>query len=232
MREVSFQRGYLLYPDGSCLASYGNTKVICTAVIEEKVPKFLEGQGRGWISAEYAMLPGSTSGGRKRRELLKKDGRSTEIQRLIGRSLRAAVHLDRLGEVSIQVDCDVIQADGGTRTAAISGSYVALRDALTSLAESRGVEGPDHFLKGSLGAVSVGIVEGRIVCDLDYRHDSQAEVDMNVVQLDDRLVEVQGAGEQGTFSRQELNSLLDSAAEGIAEVFAAQKAAFAGRRGR
>lgn len=226
MRPISFERNYLLYPAGSCLASFGNTKVICTATIEEDVPRFLEGSGQGWVTAEYAMLPGSTKGGRKRRELLKRDGRSTEIQRLIGRSLRAAVKLEELGEVSIRIDCDVIQADGGTRTAAISGSWVALKDALSVLAEQEGKSSAEDYLKGQLAAVSVGVVGGKVLCDLDYEHDSKAEVDMNVVQLGESLVEVQGTGEKNTYSRDELNRMLDSAAEGIAEIFQKQGEAF------
>lgn len=225
MRTVEFIRNYLMHPAGSCLASFGDTKVICTASIESGVPRFLEESGSGWLTAEYAMLPGSTGGGRKRRELLKRDGRSTEIQRLVGRSLRAAIDLDRLGPVSILIDCDVIQADGGTRTTAISGGWVALYDALRVLAEQQGVSGPEYYLRGQLAAVSVGIVDGQVVCDLDYAHDSRAEVDMNVVKLDDRLVEVQGTGEKGTFGRDQLNELMDAADAGVADIFIAQKRA-------
>ncbi len=211
MRAVSFEPSFLKYPAGSCIASFGDTRVICTATLENSVPPFLEGRGSGWLTAEYAMLPGSTPGGRKRRELLKRDGRSTEIQRLIGRSLRAALYLDVLGEVSIFIDCDVIQADGGTRTAAISGGWVALYLALRTMIEN-GVIGdaevdvgaagaadgekgagpeneeaegaatshgnaprPEDFLLGQVAAVSVGIVDGEVICDLDYEHDSRAE---------------------------------------------------------
>jgi len=177
------------------------------------------------VTAEYAMLPGSTGGGRKRREVGKKDGRSTEIQRLIGRSLRAAVDLATLGEVSITIDCDVLQADGGTRTAAISGGWVALYDALRQLAVDQATAGPEHYLLGQVAAISVGIVDSAVVCDLDYAHDSRAEVDMNVVMRDDKLVEVQGTGEEGVFDRAQLNDLLDSAEAGIATVQAAQRAA-------
>lgn len=223
MRNVQFERNYLLHPAGSCLASFGDTRVICTAVIEKEVPPFLRDSGQGWLTAEYAMLPASVGGGRKRRDFLKRDGRSTEIQRLIGRSLRAALHLDRLGEVSIQIDCDVIQADGGTRTAAISGGWVALFDALRTLASEQGVEGPEHYLAGQVAAVSVGIVDGELICDLDYNHDSRAEVDMNVVKRDDSLVEVQGTGERGTFSRNDLDALLDAADVGIEEIFRIQR---------
>jgi ribonuclease PH len=225
MRELSFKRNALRNPAGSCLVSFGSTQVMCAASIEQSVPPFLRDTGSGWVTAEYAMLPGSTPGGRKRREIGKRDGRSTEIQRLVGRSLRAAVDLTALGEVSITVDCDVIEADGGTRTAAISGGWVALYDALAALAREQGQDGPDHYLLGQVAAVSVGIVAGRIVCDLDYEHDSQAQVDMNIVKRDDYLVEVQGTGEKGVFSRSELNRLMDSADAGIAEIFAAQRRA-------
>lgn len=223
MRKVTFQRNYIKHPAGSCLASFGDTKVICTASISSEVPRFLKDTGQGWITAEYAMLPGSTGGGRKRRDGIKRDGRSTEIQRLIGRSLRAAVKMEKLGEVSITIDCDVLQADGGTRTAAISGGWVALYDALRLLADEQGVSGPEYYLHGQVAAVSVGKVDDEIICDLDYAHDSQAQVDMNVVMRGDYLVEVQGTGEQGVFSRNELNQLLDSAEEGISQIYAAQK---------
>lgn len=226
MRPVSFERAYLCHPAGSCLVSFGKTKVLCTASIDFSLPPWRRDSGLGWLSAEYAMLPGST-GTRKRREHNKRDGRSIEIQRLIGRSLRAAVDFAALGEVSLTIDCDVIQADGGTRTAAISGGYVALVDALRKVAESQGKAGPEVYLKGQLAAVSVGVVDGKIVCDLDYAHDSKAEVDMNVVALGTDLVEVQGTGEGGTFNRAQLDQLLDSAAEGIAAIQAAQTAALA-----
>ena len=224
MRLVQFTRNFLKNPEGSCLAAFGNTQVICTATIDPRgVPPFLVGTGKGWVTAEYAMLPGSTPGGRKKREFQKRDGRSTEIQRLIGRSLRAAVDMEKLGEVSITIDCDVIQADGGTRTASISGGWVALYDALKVVAETQQKSGPKHYLIGQVAAISVGIVDGAIVCDLDYKNDSRADVDMNVVKRDTQLVEVQGTGEHGTFSREQLTELLDAADEGIAEVFKAQQ---------
>ena len=219
MRPITIERNFLKSPSGSCLISFGDTKVICTATIEESVPPFLEGTGSGWVTAEYAMLPGSTSGGRKRREIGKRDGRSTEIQRLIGRSLRAAVDLKTLGQVSIIIDCDVMQADGGTRTAAISGGWVALYDALGKRSS------PDTFLLGQVAAVSVGIVGSEIICDLDYANDSRAVVDMNVVKRDGDLVEVQGTAEKGVFSREELDKLLTSADAGIETIFAAQRTA-------
>jgi len=177
------------------------------------------------VTAEYSMLPGSTGGGRKRRDGVKRDGRSTEIQRLIGRSLRAAVDMEKLGEVAITIDCDVLQADGGTRTAAISGGWVALYDALRIVAEQQEKPGPEAYLVGQVAAVSVGIVNGEVICDLDYKNDSSAEVDMNVVMRSDALVEVQGTGEQGVFSRDQLNALLDSAEAGIATIQQVQREA-------
>ncbi|MDP6526085.1 MAG: ribonuclease PH [Kiritimatiellia bacterium] len=227
MRAVSFERNFVKHPAGSCLASFGDTKVICTASVSTDLPPFLRNSGKGWVTAEYAMLPGSTGGGRKRRDGIKKDGRSTEIQRLIGRCLRAAVDMVKLGEVAITIDCDVLQADGGTRTAAISGGWVALYDALRVVAEQQEKPGPEYYLLGQVAAVSVGIVNGEVVCDLDYVNDSSAEVDMNVVMRDDALVEVQGTGEQGVFSRDQLNMLMDSAAAGIAEIQKVQRAALA-----
>lgn len=227
MRTVTFETNYLLHPQGSCLVSFGNTKVICTASVEQTVPPFLQDTGQGWITAEYSMLPGSTPGGRKRRELMKPDGRSTEIRRLIGRSLRSAVHLEKLGSISIIIDCDVIQADGGTRTAAISGGWVALYIALKKIADEQGAEAPDLYLRGQVAAVSVGIVGGKILCDLDYKHDANAEVDMNVVKCGGELVEVQGTGEKDTFSRDQLNALLDAAEEGIERIFTEQRKAIA-----
>lgn len=224
MRPVQIARNYLKNPDGSCLISFGNTQVICTASIDPRgVPPFLVGTGQGWITAEYAMLPGSTPGGRKKREFQKRDGRSTEIQRLIGRSLRAAVDMKLLGEVSITIDCDVLQADGGTRTASISGGWVALHDALRVVAKEQGKSGPDFYLLGQVAAVSAGLVDGNIVCDLDYKHDSRAEVDMNVVKQGAQLVEVQGTGEHGTFNRDQLNALLDAADQGIEVIYRVQR---------
>lgn len=222
MRKVEFELDYVKYPAGSCLASFGDTKVICTATVEESVPPFLEGKGSGWVTAEYGMLPGSTGGGRKRRDGVKRDGRGVEISRLIGRSLRAAVKLESLGERSILIDCDVLQADGGTRTAAISGGWVALYRALQKLQTEAGGPSPDKVLAGQLSAVSVGIVGGEIICDLNYYHDSRAEVDLNVVMRDQSLVEIQGTGEKGVFDRAKLDELLDAAEEGIAIIRKAQ----------
>ena len=222
MRNTEFIPDYVKYPAGSCLASFGDTKVICTATIESTVPPFLAGKGSGWLTAEYSMLPGSTGGGRKRRDGVKRDGRGVEISRLIGRSLRAAVDLEALGEVSIIIDCDVLQADGGTRTAAISGGWVALYKALEKLAKEQARSGPEAYLLGQLAAVSAGIVKGEIICDLDYAHDSKAEVDMNVVMRDGNLVEVQGTGEKGVFDRKTLDLLLDAAEEGINQIMKSQ----------
>ncbi len=223
MRAVSFEREYIKHPAGSCLAVFGETKVICTASLSTDVPPFVRGTGKGWVTAEYAMLPGSTGGGRKRRDGSHKDGRSTEIQRLIGRSLRAAVDMAALGEVSITIDCDVLQADGGTRTTAISGGWVALYDALRVLAQQQDKPGPEAFLLGQVAAVSVGMVKGHVVCDLDYENDFAATVDMNVVMRDRDLVEVQGTGEEGVFSREQLALLLDAAEAGIGEIQQVQR---------
>jgi len=222
MREVRFERNIVKYPAGSCMVSFGDTKVICTASISYEVPHFLQETNQGWITAEYGMLPGSTGGGRKRRSLLKQDGRSVEIQRLIGRALRSSIDLNKLGEVTITVDCDVLVADGGTRTAAISGGWAALYDALGYLAEQRGEESAESFLIGQVAAVSVGFIGETLVCDLNYEQDSQARVDMNVVMRNDSLVEVQGTGEQGTFSRQELDEMLNAAHREINNIYALQ----------
>jgi ribonuclease PH len=225
MRPVSFERNYIKHPAGSCLSVFGDTKVICTASVSTDLPPFLRNSGKGWVTAEYSMLPGSTGGGRKRRDGAKRDGRGTEIQRLIGRCLRAAVDMEKLGEVAITIDCDVLQADGGTRTAAISGGWVALYDALRVVATMQEKPGPEYYLLGQVAAVSVGIVKGEVICDLDYANDSTAEVDMNVVMRDTELVEVQGTGEQGVFSRDDLNKLLDSAETGIATIQQVQREA-------
>jgi ribonuclease PH len=224
MRPVEFTRRFVRHPAGSCLVSFGDTRVLCTASIEREVPPHRRGSGGGWLTAEYAMLPGSTSP-RKRRDGIKQDGRSVEIQRLIGRSLRAAVDLDRLGEVTISIDCDVLQADGGTRTAAITGGWVALYDALTQLAKDQRKPGPEAYLLGQIAAVSVGIIDDAVHVDLDYAKDVRAEVDMNVVMRGSEFIEVQGTGEHGTFSRFRLDEMLDGAAMGIDELFAAQRKA-------
>lgn len=226
MRTVTFQRHYTKHPAGSCLVSFGDTRVLCTASIEREVPPHRRGSGGGWLTAEYAMLPGSTSP-RKRRDGVKQDGRSVEIQRLIGRSLRAAVDLDKLGEVTIAIDCDVLQADGGTRTAAITGGWVALHDALTRLARDQKKSGPEVYLLGQIAAVSVGVIDDAVHVDLDYAKDVRAEVDMNVVMRGGDFIEVQGTGEHGVFNRARLDEMLDGAAAGIKELYAAQLAALA-----
>ncbi|MBA3698787.1 MAG: ribonuclease PH [Planctomycetes bacterium] len=224
LRPLSFQRKYVKHPAGSCLVSFGETRVLCTVSIEKEVPPFRRGSGGGWLTAEYSMLPGSTTP-RKRRDGPKQDGRSVEIQRLIGRSLRAAVDLDKLGECTIAIDCDVIQADGGTRTASITGAWVALYDALTVLATQQGKAGPQHYLLGQVAAISVGIVGGQIEVDLDYIKDSKADVDMNVVMRGSDFIEVQGTGEHGVFARSQLDALLNAADGALAQIQIAQRAA-------
>ena len=224
LRPLSFQRSYVKHPAGSCLVSFGETRVLCTVSIEKEVPPFRRGSGGGWLTAEYAMLPGSTSP-RKRRDGAKQDGRSVEIQRLIGRSLRAAVDLDKLGEVTIAIDCDVLQADGGTRTASITGGWVALHDALTVLAKQQGKSGAAHYLLGQVAAISVGIVGGQVEVDLDYVKDSKADVDMNVVMRGSDFIEVQGTGEHGVFARSQLDALLNAADGALAQIQIAQRAA-------
>jgi ribonuclease PH len=217
LRPLKFTRGYTKHAAGSVLVQAGETIVLCTASVEAKVPDWMVGKGRGWVTAEYGMLPGSTRP-RKRRDVLKVDGRTTEIQRLIGRSLRAVVDLAALGERTLAVDCDVLQADGGTRTASITGAFVALVDAVQSL---RGeLPDPSKFpISDSIAAVSVGVVKGQCVLDLDYHEDVAACVDMNVVMTGNgRFVEVQGTGEEATFSEDELTQLLSLARGGIGQL--------------
>jgi ribonuclease PH len=223
LRPVTMKRNCIMYAEGSCLISCGNTKVLCTASVEDKVPPFLRGSGKGWVTAEYALLPRSTAV-RVPRDSVKGriNGRSQEIQRLIGRSLRAAVDLEALGERCITLDCDVLQADGGTRTASITGAYVALVDALRWLRGSGAFE--KLPLRSQVAAVSVGKVDGRLLLDLCYDEDSSAEVDFNVVMNGHGdFVEVQGTGEGGVFSRAEMNGMLDLAASGISELMEAQR---------
>ncbi len=225
LRPVRITRGYTKHAEGSVLVEFGDTRVICTASIEDKVPSFLKGQGKGWLTSEYGMLPRST-GTRMQREASggRQSGRTQEIQRLIGRSLRAVVDLTALGERTIQLDCDVIQADGGTRTASITGAYVALHDAVSHLRAAKGLATPP--ILGFVAAVSVGIYQGVAVLDLDYVEDSACETDMNVVMTGNLgLVEVQGTAEGTPFSRNELSALLDLAQAGIVQLIAAQKAA-------
>ncbi|MGD8643585.1 MAG: ribonuclease PH [Chromatiales bacterium] len=227
LRPIRFTRDYTMHAEGSVLVEFGATKVICTASIEERVPPFLKGAGQGWVTAEYGMLPRAT-GTRSAREAArgKQGGRTLEIQRLIGRSLRAAVDLKALGERQITVDCDVIQADGGTRTASISGGFVALHDAVDQLLGQRRIKASP--LHGMVASVSVGIFEGVPVLDLDYAEDSNAETDMNVVMNDaGHFIEVQGTAEGHAFRMDELNRMLELAQGGIAEIVRAQRTALA-----
>lgn len=218
-RSVKITKDYLKHPDGSVLIEMGDTKVICTAMIEDKVPHFLRGSGKGWITAEYSMLPSSTNS-RKIRESSKGkiEGRTQEIQRLIGRALRSVVDLENLGEKTIWIDCDVIQADGGTRTASITGAFVALAEAL-----SKRYKG-SLPLKGYLSAVSVGVVQDEIMLDLCYLEDSKAKVDMNIVMTDSgEFVELQGTGEDSPFTLDELNELIRLGQKGSLELIEVQK---------
>lgn len=228
LRDVNIIRGFTKHAAGSVLVAFGDTKVICTASVEEKVPPFMRGGGRGWVTAEYGMLPGATHS-RADREAArgKQNGRSIEIQRLIGRSLRAAIDFKALGERTVRIDCDVIQADGGTRTASITGGCVALADAVAGLA-GKGVE-PDKVLKHLVASVSVGVVEGRTVLDLDYAEDSRADTDMNVVMIESGgFIEVQGTAEGAPFDAAELDQMLDYARRGSAALFEIQRAALEG----
>lgn len=225
MRPVEIEPGFVRTAHGSALISMGETRVICTASIAEEVPRWMRGRGRGWVTAEYAMLPASTNE-RKQRDSVKgrPDGRSTEIQRLIGRSLRVVTDFEALGERAVWVDCDVLQADGGTRCASITGAYVALHLALAAAVERGELESVP--LTGSVAALSVGMVDGEALCDLDYSEDSRAEVDANVVMTGDGgLVEVQATAEQTPLSRASLDDLLGLAEAGIAELRLAQERA-------
>jgi ribonuclease PH len=227
LRPVAFERDYTVMAPGSVLVTFGQTKVLCTASLEDRVPPFLRGSGKGWVTAEYSMLPGSTPE-RASREAAKgkQSGRTQEIQRLIARSLRAVCDLVVLGEAQITVDCDVLQADGGTRTASICGAYVALHDAFTRM-EQAGTLGQNP-LTDSVAAISVGIIDGVPMLDLPYAEDSRAEVDMNVVMTGaGRFVEVQGTAEGLAFSRSELDSLLGLAEDGIRELTSRQVAVLA-----
>jgi ribonuclease PH len=227
LRSISITRNYTKHAEGSVLVEFGDTKVLCNASVEESVPRFLKGSGKGWITAEYGMLPRST-GSRMDREAArgKQSGRSLEIQRLIGRSLRAAVDLHALGENTIKIDCDVIQADGGTRTASITGGCVALADAINHLiARGSAKTNPLHQL---IASVSVGIYKGEAVLDLDYAEDSNAETDMNIVMTDSGgFIEIQGTGEDGDFSHQQLLEMINLADEGIKTLIEVQKQALA-----
>ena len=220
-RTLTITADPLPHLDGSALIATGNTRVLCAVSIEKEVPKWLAGKGAGWLSAKYSLMPGSTVPRARRERSGKISGRTQEIQRLIGRSLRAAINLEALGEKMLWVDCDVLEADGGTRTAAITGAYVALSLAIKRM-EARG-ECSDQVLGDPMSAISVGIVNGEVVVDLDYVEDSSADVDMNVVmQAGGKLIEVQGTAEKATFSRRELDAMLDGADYACQKIFAAQ----------
>jgi len=227
LRDIKFTRNFTRHAEGSVLVEFGDTRVICTASVEEGVPRFLKGKGQGWVTAEYGMLPRST-GSRMDREAArgKQGGRTQEIQRLIGRSLRAAVDMKKLGENTIKIDCDVIQADGGTRTASITGGCVALVDAIKYMQGKNLVtESP---LQQMVASVSVGVYKGTPVLDLDYPEDSSAETDMNVVMTDNGgFIEIQGTGEDGEFSLNDLNAMIDLARHGITQLFDKQHAILA-----
>ncbi|MEO8308098.1 MAG: ribonuclease PH [Pseudomonadota bacterium] len=224
LRPVKFTRAFTRYAEGSVLVEFGDTRVLCTASIEEGVPGFLRGKGQGWVTAEYGMLPRAThTRGAREAARGKQSGRTQEIQRLIGRSLRAALNLSALGERTVTLDCDVLQADGGTRTASVTGAYVALADACRRLVAEKGIVNPLH---GQIAAVSVGIVGGRPMLDLDYSEDSTAETDMNVVMNSGGgFIEVQGTAEGHAMRRDELDALLALATLGTQQLFELQRAA-------
>ena len=222
LRPVTIQRHFTAHTPGSVLYRCGDTVVLCTASLENKVPDWMVGKGKGWITAEYNMLPGSTSPRKSRERSGKVDGRTTEIQRLIGRSFRAIADLKKLGERSLTIDCDVLQADGGTRTASITGGFIALVDAVNSV--FKGASSSEYPLSGSLAAISVGIVDGQPSLDLDYIRDSQADVDMNVVMTGaGRFIELQGTGEEATFDDDQLAALIKLAKQGITELTQIQR---------
>ncbi len=224
LREIKIIKDFISHPEGSVLVEFGQTKVICNATIEDKVPNFLKGQNSGWVTAEYGMLPRSTNDRMRRESKSRQSGRTMEIQRLIGRSLRSAINLEKLGEKTITVDCDVIQADGGTRTASITGGFVALCLALRT-------KDDDSFCSSDIidsftGSVSIGKVDGEILLDLDYEEDSNAETDMNFIMNEkEEFVEIQGTAEKGSFSKKELDSMVLLASEGIKNIIEIQKKA-------
>lgn len=223
LRPVKITRNYIKHAEGSVLIEMGDTKVICTASIEDKVPPFLKGMGKGWITSEYGMLPRSTQT-RKTRDATrgKVDGRTMEIQRLIGRALRSVVNLEELGEITIFIDCDVIQADGGTRTAAITGSFVALVDAIHKIMSQGKIK--KMPIENFVSAVSVGIKDGEIILDLNYSEDSTCQVDMNIIMTEKgELVEIQGTGEEKPFTKQELDEMIRIGEKGIIELINMQK---------
>jgi len=223
IRPLEIERSFLNHAAGSCLIKAGGTQVLCAASIEEYVPGWLVGKGQGWVTAEYSLLPASTHS-RNRRERRGAKGRTLEIERLIGRSLRTVVDLDALGEITVTLDCDVIQADGSTRCVAITGAYIALADALAQWREAGKIH--TNPLMGQVAAISVGMVDGVVVTDLDYSEDSKAEVDMNIVGDDkERFIEIQGTGEQLAFTRHQLNGLLNTAQASLSELLAIQRTA-------
>lgn len=225
LRQISIERNYTAHAEGSVLISCGNTKVLCNATVEERIPRFLKGKGQGWITAEYGMLPRSTNS-RMGREAArgKQSGRTQEIQRLIGRSLRAAVDLTKLGEHSITLDCDVIQADGGTRTASITGAYVALADAINHMLANKLIK--ENPIERQIASVSVGVYDGTPVLDLDYPEDSTAETDMNVIMdINGNFIEVQGTAEGAPFTPDEMSAMIALAGKGIGELIEKQTAA-------
>src|SRR5262245_46872103 len=243
LRPLTFQRGFTRQAPGSVLVQMGRTLVLCTCCVEESVPPFLVGRGKGWLTAEYSMLPGSTQTRKPRDRGGKVDGRGVEIQRLIGRALRAAVDLDKLGERTLWLDCDVLEADGGTRTAAINGAFVALVDALSALQGRPGkpappgappappFPAPSAVVRDSVAAVSIGLCDGEPLLDLCYEEDKDAEVDLNLVMTGQgQLIEVQAGGEEATFSREQLDRLLAVGTQGIAAITRGQKDALGDRR--
>jgi ribonuclease PH len=220
LRPVEFTRNFLKHPEGSVLIATGETKIICTATVEEGVPGWLNGKGQGWVTAEYGMLPRSTD---DRMNRYKISGRTQEIQRLIGRSLRTAVDMKRMGENTVRIDCDVIQADGGTRTASITGAYVALCDAVQYMIDMDMIS--ESPVTMNVAAVSVGIIKGETLLDLCYIEDSQADVDMNIVMRGNEFVEVQGTAEGATFGREAMTEMLDHATMGISKLIETQNKA-------
>ena len=219
IRKINITRNYIKYPEGSCLIELGNTKVICTASVEETVPPFLRGTGTGWVTAEYGMLPRSC-GSRIPRG--KDSGRTYEIQRLVGRSLRSVTEMGKLGERTIWIDCDVIQGDGGTRTASITGSFIALVDAIAKIKKEGKVDNVP--VKDYVAATSVGIVNGALLLDLCYEEDSKAEVDMNIVMTGNgKFIEIQGTAERNPFSKDQMDKMLDLANKGIEDLFSVQR---------
>ena len=225
LRPVSIEPGFLSYPEGSCLVTFGQTRVLCSAMIEDRVPHFMKGTGQGWLTAEYGMIPGATQQRRSREGLTgRSSGRTHEIQRLIGRSLRTVVNLADFADRTLWVDCDVIQADGGTRTAAITGAFCAVAMAFDHLASAKIIK--NYPLKSQVAAISVGVVRGEKILDLKYDEDSIADVDMNVVMCNDgRFIEVQGTAEKEPFSKSDLDAMLALAAQGIDQLFATQRKA-------